>query len=114
MWPGVERGRLDSFQGRILPVCHHLSDFRCRNDFFAAVCGCVYPFERRGFHGDVGFLVFISRGFGLGLAERGVGLEMIDTGLRSELRKQGVFTTSFEELYNWGRKNSIWPLGFGL
>jgi NADH-quinone oxidoreductase subunit B len=39
---------------------------------------------------------------------------MIDPGLQSELRKQGVFTTSFEELYNWGRKNSIWPLGFGL
>lgn len=39
---------------------------------------------------------------------------MIDPGLKSELRKQGVFTTNFEELYNWGRKNSIWPLGFGL
>src|SRR6476469_999391 len=39
---------------------------------------------------------------------------MIDAGLQSELRKQGVFTTSFEELYNWGRKNSIWHLGFGL
>ena len=50
----------------------------------------------------------------MGLAERGAGLEMIDTGLQSELRKQGIFATSFEELYNWGRKNSIWPLGFGL
>ncbi len=39
---------------------------------------------------------------------------MIDEGLRSELSKQGVFTTSLEELYNWGRKNSIWPLSFGL
>src|SRR5438270_13359015 len=39
---------------------------------------------------------------------------MIDEGLRSELSKQGIFTTTFEELYNWGRKNSIWPLGFGL
>ena len=39
---------------------------------------------------------------------------MIDPGLKSELTKQGVFTTSFQELYNWGRKNSIWPLGFGL
>ena len=38
----------------------------------------------------------------------------MDEGLRSELSKQGVFTTSLEELYNWGRKNSIWPLGFGL
>jgi NADH-quinone oxidoreductase subunit B len=39
---------------------------------------------------------------------------MIDQGLKSELSKQGVFVTSLEELYNWGRKNSIWPLGFGL
>jgi NADH-quinone oxidoreductase subunit B len=39
---------------------------------------------------------------------------MIDEGLRSELSKQGVFTTTVQELYNWGRKNSIWPLQFGL
>ena len=39
---------------------------------------------------------------------------MIDESLKSELGKQGVFVTNIEELYNWGRKNSIWPLGFGL
>ena len=38
----------------------------------------------------------------------------MDEGLRSELSKQGVFTTTLESLYNWGRKNSIWPLQFGL
>src|SRR4051794_35525880 len=38
----------------------------------------------------------------------------MDEGLRSELSKQGVFTTTLEELYNWGRKNSVWPLQFGL
>ena len=38
----------------------------------------------------------------------------MDEGLRSELSKQGIFTTTLEELYNWGRKNSLWPLGFGL
>lgn len=38
----------------------------------------------------------------------------MDEGLRSELSKQGVFTTSMQELYNWGRSNSVWPLQFGL
>ena len=39
---------------------------------------------------------------------------MIDEGLRDELRRQGVVTTTMQELYNWGRKNSLWPLQFGL
>src|ERR1700686_3533968 len=38
----------------------------------------------------------------------------IDEGLRNELQKQGIWVTSMQELYNWGRKNSIWPLQFGL
>jgi len=38
----------------------------------------------------------------------------MDEGLRSELSQQGIVTTTLEELYNWGRRNSIWPLQFGL
>ena len=38
----------------------------------------------------------------------------MDTGLRSELQRHGIFVTTLEELYNWGRSNSLWPLGFGL
>ena len=38
----------------------------------------------------------------------------MDQQLKIELSKQGVFVTTLEELYNWGRENSVWPLGFGL
>jgi NADH-quinone oxidoreductase subunit B len=38
----------------------------------------------------------------------------MDDQLREELSRQGVFVTSVEFLYNWGRSNSVWPLGFGL
>ncbi len=38
----------------------------------------------------------------------------MDEQLKSELSKQGIFATSLQELYNWGRKNSLWPLNFGL
>lgn len=37
-----------------------------------------------------------------------------DENLRSELQKAGVFVVSMEWIYNWGRKSSIWPLGFGI
>ena len=40
--------------------------------------------------------------------------EGIDEGLRNELQRQGIWVTSMQDLYNWGRKNSIWPLQFGL
>src|SRR5206468_3888095 len=41
-------------------------------------------------------------------------MSQIDEALRTELQRQGVWVTSMQELYNWGRKNSIWPLQFGL
>jgi len=37
-----------------------------------------------------------------------------DEGLKSELQKHGIFVLPIEQLYNWGRKSSIWPLQFGL
>src|SRR5438132_11635484 len=40
--------------------------------------------------------------------------EQIDQGLKSELQKQGFCVTSTLELYICGRRNSIWPLQFGL
>ena len=38
----------------------------------------------------------------------------MDERLRNELNRQGVVTTTLQEVYNWGRKNSVWPLQFGL
>ncbi|MBI2094119.1 MAG: NADH-quinone oxidoreductase subunit B [Candidatus Omnitrophica bacterium] len=38
----------------------------------------------------------------------------MDKGLQSELQKQGVYMTTWDQLVNWGRSNSIWPLQFGL
>ena len=38
----------------------------------------------------------------------------MDDGLKSELTKQGIYVVKLEQLYNWGRSNSVWPLGFGL
>ena len=38
----------------------------------------------------------------------------VDQNLNIELGKQGVFVTTIEELYNWGRKSSVWPMQFGL
>jgi NADH-quinone oxidoreductase subunit B len=38
----------------------------------------------------------------------------VDGQLKIELGKQGIFVTTIEELYNWGRRNSIWPMQFGL
>jgi NADH-quinone oxidoreductase subunit B len=38
----------------------------------------------------------------------------VDQNLKIELGKQGVFVTTVEELYNWGRRSSVWPMQFGL
>jgi NADH-quinone oxidoreductase subunit B len=34
--------------------------------------------------------------------------------LQDQSSRQGVILTTVEQLYNWGRKNSLWPLQFGL
>ena len=38
----------------------------------------------------------------------------VDENLKIELGKQGVFVTTIQELYNWGRRSSVWPMQFGL
>jgi len=41
-------------------------------------------------------------------------LMAVENELKIELGKQGVFVTTIEELYNWGRRSSVWPMQFGL
>ena len=38
----------------------------------------------------------------------------MDQKLKIELSKQGIVATTLEELYNWGRRSSVWPMTFGL
>jgi len=38
----------------------------------------------------------------------------VDENLKIELGKQGVLVTTIQELYNWGRRSSVWPMQFGL
>ena len=37
-----------------------------------------------------------------------------DTEIQFELEKQGVFVSTINRFYNWGRRSSVWPLAFGL
>jgi NADH-quinone oxidoreductase subunit B len=39
---------------------------------------------------------------------------MSDNDIQLELEKQGVFVTTLNRFYNWGRRSSIWPMSFGL
>ena len=41
-------------------------------------------------------------------------LPVITDHEREELRRHGILLTKMEDLYNWGRSNSVWPLQFGL
>ena len=38
----------------------------------------------------------------------------MDQNLKIELGKQGVLVTTIQDLYNWGRRSSVWPMQFGL
>ncbi|MGH9598755.1 MAG: NADH-quinone oxidoreductase subunit B [Terracidiphilus sp.] len=38
----------------------------------------------------------------------------MDQELKIEMGKQGVLVTTLQELYNWGRRSSVWPMNFGL
>jgi NADH-quinone oxidoreductase subunit B len=44
----------------------------------------------------------------------GKNVPEVDEGLKSELSKKGIVVTTMNDLYNWGRRSSIWPMQFGL
>jgi NADH-quinone oxidoreductase subunit B len=37
-----------------------------------------------------------------------------DKDLQLELEKQGIFVSTINKFYNWGRRSSVWPMAFGL
>jgi NADH-quinone oxidoreductase subunit B len=37
-----------------------------------------------------------------------------NAGLADGLQSEGIFTTTLSSAINWARKNSIWPMSFGL
>jgi NADH-quinone oxidoreductase subunit B len=39
---------------------------------------------------------------------------VVDEALKIEMGKQGIVVTTLQELYNWGRRGSVWPMNFGL
>ncbi|MBA3975612.1 MAG: NADH-quinone oxidoreductase subunit B [Candidatus Solibacter sp.] len=40
--------------------------------------------------------------------------DKIDTDLAREAGQSGILVTTVDSVINWGRKNSIWPMTFGL
>jgi NADH-quinone oxidoreductase subunit B len=37
-----------------------------------------------------------------------------DTNIQRDVEKEGVFLTTVNRFYNWGRRSSLWPMAFGL
>jgi len=37
-----------------------------------------------------------------------------DQDIQLELEKQGIFVSTINRFYNWGRRSSVWPMAFGL
>jgi NADH-quinone oxidoreductase subunit B len=48
------------------------------------------------------------------MSSESISAEPVSDAERESLRRQGILITSLNEIYNWGRASSIWPLQFGL
>src|SRR6267378_1613697 len=124
MRSGINWGITGPVPVAVLSLLHHFPDLRRRGGLSGPVRGRFHGLAGRRLHRAPRFPLVAPRGTGLGLeqrlfrlgadTERSAMSNQIDEGLRSELQKRGVWVTSTQELYNWGRRNSIWPLQFGL
>src|SRR6476619_5900179 len=119
----IDRRIADPVPIAVLSLLHHFPDLRRGGDLPGPVRGRIHGTALRRIHRDPCFPAFafgrtrlgVEQGLpGLGTNQKDGMSEGIDEGLRSELQKRGVWVTSTQELYNWGRRNSIWPLQFGL
>src|SRR5260370_34471984 len=111
-------GCVDTAGRLLLSVRHRFPDLRCGGDFPAAVCRSLLRPFAGGMPGHAGFPAVVGGGLSLCLPKRRVDLELnevsMDQDLKTELSKHGIFATSFEELYNCGRKSSVWLRTFVL
>jgi NADH-quinone oxidoreductase subunit B len=48
------------------------------------------------------------------MSEAAAPVPPVTDSQRAELRRHGILLTSLEELCDWGRSHSVWPLQFGL
>jgi len=48
------------------------------------------------------------------MSEPAPSAQAVTDSERAELRRRGILLTSMEELCDWGRSHSVWPLQFGL
>src|SRR5918992_816305 len=67
------------------------------------------PPRRLRFHRDGHFRVDPGRRPRLRLEEGG-----FEVGVMQQFNEPNLITTSSDKLFNWARKNSLWPLQFGL
>src|SRR5476651_718690 len=115
----ADRRLVDPVQGALLSLRDSVSDFRRRSAVPAALRRRLHDAVHRRPAGDARVYPAAGRGPRLGLASRPSRMDMSDTPditpeQRDELRRHGILLTSLEELSNWGRSHSVWPLQFGL
>ena len=110
------QGQLSNALSRLLLVSERYPELKANQNFLSLQAQLEgtenrISVERGNFNKTVQDYNVAVRSFPTNLI---AGMSQIDEQLRTELQRQGVWVTSMQDLYNWGRRNSIWPLQFGL